>query len=139
MKKNAFFKNFKSIWGYFRSSKKYLVAYGVVSIVEAGLSILFPLLTAQIVLKMTDGLMDQLFFTALMLLLVEFVISSFSRFKAYFYNKIYLRTMVQLQKKTAEETLKIKVDEIDKNTSGMFIERINSDTSEISNVMMEYT
>ena len=139
MKKNAFLKNFKRIWQYFKSSKKYLIAYGVVSIVEAGLSILFPLLTAQIVLKMTDGLMKQLFFTAVGLLVVEIVISSFSRFKAYFYNKIYLSTMVRLQKDTAEETLKIKVDEIDKNTSGMFIERINNDTGEIATVLMEYT
>ena len=113
--------------------------YATISIVEALLSVALPLLSAKLLLSFTDTLLDQLLYTAFAILIVYFIIESFVRLKSFTYNKIYLSAMVLLQKETASEFLKLEIQEIDKNTSGMFIERINNDTGDIANVFMEYT
>ena len=44
-----------------------------------------------------------------------------------------------MQVDVARETLKLEVEEIDKSSSGLFIDRLNKDTSDISGMFMEYT
>ena len=44
-----------------------------------------------------------------------------------------------MQTAVAKETLKLEVKEIDKETSGLFINRLNNDTQDISSMFMEYT
>ena len=139
MKKKKIFKNLRRVWKYFKSSRKYLILYATISIVEALLSVLLPLLSAKLLLSFADTLLDQLFYTSLAILIVYFIIESFVRLKSFTYNKIYLSAMVLLQKETAAEFLKLEIQEIDKNSSGMFIERINNDTGDIASVFMEYT
>ena len=43
-----------------------------------------------------------------------------------------------MQEDLAKEILNIKVKEIDKNTSGLFIDRLNRDTEEIADVFVSY-
>ena len=50
------------------------------------------------------------------------------------YDYYVLDTVTDIQMEMFRETLKITTSEIDKNTSGTFIERINNDTNEIVNV-----
>ena len=57
-KKNKEFKlNLKRTWQYIKSSKFNLVGYGTVSIIEAVISAIIPLLTAKVILNLTDGIM----------------------------------------------------------------------------------
>ena len=108
------------------------------SIFEAIFSIVIPLITAKIILNMTSSAIKQLFLSAVALLIIKILSSFFVFFKSYFYRKIYHKTLIGLQTTLASKILNIEIDEINKNTSGLFINRLNKDTSEISSVFMQY-
>ena len=139
MKKSSFFKNIKKMWKYVRNSKCSLIGYLFVSIVEGVIGTILPLISAKIILNITDGLINQLILSALAVLIIELVLYTMYFFKGKFYQKVYQKTLVNLQVDVARETLKLEVEEIDKSSSGLFIDRLNKDTSEISGMFMEYT
>ena len=139
MKKSSFFKNIKKMWKYVRNSKGSLIGYLFVSIVEGVIGTILPLISAKIILNITDGLINQLILSALAVLIIELVLYTMFFFKGKFYQKVYQKTLVNLQIDVARETLKLEVEEIDKSSSGLFIDRLNKDTSEISGMFMEYT
>lgn len=138
-KKNKEFKlNLKRTWQYIKSSKFNLVGYGTVSIIEAVISAIIPLLTAKVILNLTDGIMEQLILSALAIFGVELILYTLYYFKGFFYQKIYQKTLINLQKAIAKEILNIEIKEIDKHTSGLFIDRLNKDTQDIAGLFMEY-
>ena len=57
--------NLKRTWNYIKLAKGNLVYYVVVSIIEAIISILLPIVSAKIILNMTDGIFLQLILTDL--------------------------------------------------------------------------
>lgn len=139
-KKNSnFFKNFKKTFQYMKKSKKYLIGYACVSLMEALLSIVLPLVSAKIILNITDKLMEQLIITAFIVFILHFLLSIMSYLKTYFYRKIYIEALVDLQMSLARETLKLEVEEIDKESSGLFIDRLNKDTGDLAGMFMEYS
>ena len=140
MKKNSsFFKDIKKMWKYVRNSKGSLIGYLFVSIIEGVIGAILPLISAKIILNITDALINQLILSALAVLIIELVLYTMYFFKGRFYQKIYQKTLVNLQIEVARETLKLEVEEIDKSSSGLFIDRLNKDTSDISGMFMEYT
>lgn len=60
MKKSSFLKNIKKMWKYVKSSKGSLIGYLFVSIVEGVIGAILPLISAKIILNITDGLINQL-------------------------------------------------------------------------------
>ena len=116
-----------------------LLGYGVVSIVEAIISAIIPLLSAKVILNITNGVINQLIFSALSVFFVELILYVMFYFKGFFYQKIYQKTLTSIQKAIAREILNLEIEEIDKNSSGLFIDRLNKDTQDISGLFMEYT
>lgn len=139
-KENAnFFRNIKKTWQYIKEAKWNLVGYAIVSIIEAIIGAILPLISAKIILNITDGVMEQLFFSAIVVFGIEFILYILYYFKGFFYNVVYRKTLVNLQVSVARETLKLEVKEMDKESSGLFIDRLNRDTQDISGMFMEYT
>lgn len=110
------------MWKYVRNSKGSLIGYLFVSIVEGVIGAILPLISAKIILNITDGLINQLILSALAVLIIELVLYTMYFFKGKFYQKIYQKTLVNLQVDVARETLKLEVEEIDKSSSGLFID-----------------
>lgn len=135
---NTFLIDIKKMWKYIKKAKISLLGYGIVSILEAASSIIVPLITAKIILNMTSSAIKQLLLSAVALLIVKLITSLLVFFKSIFYRKIYHKTLIGLQTSLASEILNIEIEEINKNTSGLFINRLNKDTSEISSVFMQY-
>lgn len=132
-------KNIKRLWKYIKTSRFNLIGYLLVSITEGIISAILPLISAKIILNLTNGLMNQLVLSALAVFIIDMIAYTLGYLKGYFYYKIYLKTLVDLQVAIARETLKIEISEIDKSTTGLFIDRLNNDTKEISGVFMEYS
>lgn len=137
-KDNAFLTDVKKIWKYIKKARMSLLGYGMVSILEAASSIVVPLITAKVILSMTSSAVKQLLLSAVLLLIVKLISSILVFFKAIFYRKIYHKTLIGLQTSLASKILDIEIEEINKNTSGLFINRLSKDTSEISSVFMQY-
>ncbi len=134
-----FFKNVKRTWKYIKPAKGKLIGYASVSIIEAIIGAILPLVGAKVILNITSGVINQLIFSAFLVLVMELVMYILYIFKGYLYQKIYQNTLIGLQTAVAKETLKLEVKEIDKETSGLFINRLNNDTQDISSMFMKYT
>lgn len=131
--------NVKRTWKYIKYAKKNLLGYGLISITESIISIILPLLSAEIILNISNSSIKQLILTAIALFIANIILYIVIYFKSLFYQRIYRKTMVSLQKAIAEEILKLEIQEIEKNTSGLFIDRLNKDTQDMSGLFMEYT
>lgn len=137
--KSHFFLNIRKTWAYIKDCKANLIGYAVVSIIEAIVGAILPLISANIILNLTNGVMSQLILSALTVFGIEFVLYIVFFFKGFLYQKAYHKTLVNLQTAVARETLKLEIKEIDNASSGLFIDRLNKDTQDISGLFMEYT
>ena len=131
--------NLKKTWKYIKSAKMNLVGYGAVSILEAIISAILPLLSAKVILNITNEVINQLVISALVVFFIEIILYVMYYFKSFFYRRIYQKTLINIQKSLAKEILNLEIAEIDKNSSGLFIDRLNKDTQDIAGLFMEYT
>lgn len=137
--KSSFFNNIKKTWSYIKECKLNLIGYALVSILEAIIGAISPLVASKIILNITDAAMKQLILSALALFFIDFILYILFYFKGFLYQKVYQRTLINLQVAVARETLNLEIKEIDKVSSGLFIDRLNNDTQDISSMFMEYT
>lgn len=135
---NDFKLNLKRTWKYIKQARMYLVEYGLVSVSEAIIGTILPLLSARVILNITNGVINQLILSAIAVFFVNMILYTMFYFKGFFYQKIYQKTLILIQKAMAKEILNLEVEEIDKNSSGLFIDRLNKDTQDISQLFMEY-
>ena len=138
-KKTSLFKSIKMVSKYFLKCKKYLVIYTMVSIFDATMGIVMPLLSAKLIMHISGDEMHQLLQALIIITCLEMVNAFTNFFKGYTYRKISRTTMLGIQMKVADETLKIKTSEIDSHSSGLFVDRLNKDTGDLSQVFMETT
>lgn len=126
--------NLKMSCRFIKKRKKTLVLMTVLSIILSGISIVVPILSAQQLLKLTDGLMDELLQVALFIFIVE-VSRNIVSFFLHRVTEVYMvKTVTEVQIEMFAETLRIETSEIDKNSSGTFIDRIKNDTQDIINI-----
>ena len=137
--KSIFFRNIKKMWKYIKESKYNLVGYAFVSIAEAVLGAIAPLYAAKVILNLTNGVINQLILSASFVLVLDLIMNVLQFFKGFWFQRIKQKTIVNLQFEVAKETLKLEIKEIDKANSGLFIDRLNRDTQDISSLFMEYT
>ncbi len=130
--------NLKRTWNYIKLAKGNLVYYVAVSIIEAIISILLPIVSAKIILNMTDGLFSQLILTGLAVMLLQCVIRLISFFKTVFYKRIFNVTIEAMKMDLTKAILDLEIRELDNSNSGLFINRINKDTEDIAGVFMEF-
>ncbi|MCI8497780.1 MAG: ABC transporter ATP-binding protein [Bacilli bacterium] len=138
-KKSSFMTNVKKTWAYIKDCKLHLVGYASVSIFEGIIGAIIPILLARIILNITDGAIKELIYTALITGVIEALLYILYYFKGFYFQRIYQRTLTRLQIAVARETLRLEISEIDKESSGLFIDRLNKDTQEISSMFMEFT
>lgn len=119
-------------------AKLYLLLYFFVAIMDCGVGVIIPLFSAKIILNMTSIAITQLIYAAVVVFIIEFIGSVSNFLKGSLYQKIYYKTMMNIEIKLATETLKIEIDEINKASSGLFIDRINNDATEMSEIFIDY-
>lgn len=138
MENDNFKLNVKRTWKYIKEAKLNIIGYGIVSIIEAIISAIIPLLAAKVILNITNGIINQLILSAIVVFIIELILYVMIYFKGFFYQKIYQKTLITIQKSLTKEILNLEVQEIDKNSSGLFINRLNKDTQDIAGLFMEY-
>ena len=129
--------NFKKTWYFVKEDKKYLILFMLFSLILCGISVVTPLLSAKMLLFLTDGLFKDLINIALIILVVELIRNLFNYLYNVLFNKYSLKATSRIQVSIAKETMKLEVSELDNNSSGVFIDRINNDTREIVNIFSD--
>ncbi|MCR5572534.1 MAG: ABC transporter ATP-binding protein/permease [Candidatus Saccharibacteria bacterium] len=115
-----------------------IVCSVILCLVGVAVSVSVPLLTSQIILRITDGLMQQVILTALVVLLLNLFENSMRLVRTFLFHKLQYGTLFGLQQALVRETLGMEVSEIDKNGTGKIIERLTSDADKISSIFADY-
>ncbi len=127
-------KNLKFSWKYIEGNKKSVYIYLICNLIGVAISIIVPILSAKIIINLTDNALYQLMSIAVVIFLVEM----FRNFVYYFQEKsgqiVYRESLNKLQIDLGKEILLLDNETLDKNGSGVFIQRLNNDTSKLADV-----
>jgi ABC-type multidrug transport system fused ATPase/permease subunit len=127
-------KNLKRSWKYARKNKKILIFYLIFCIFISIISAVIPIISAKVLINLTSGNFNELIKVSL----IVFSIEIFRNICVYFADKtgqlFYRETMVNIQLAITEETMKLEANVIDKNSSGVFIDRLNKDSSDLADI-----
>jgi len=126
--------NIKMSWQFVKNSKKTLIVMIFLSTIMSIISVIIPVLSAQLLIKLSGNLLKELFYVAVFIFIVEIASNIISTILRKITDIYMIKTITEIQLKMFEETLKIETTEIDKNTSGAFIDRINNDTNDIISI-----
>lgn len=134
----SFFYNFKMLWKYAKEEKKLIVKSVIFNILFIAIRISVILVSAKLIIKLTDNDMWGLLFTALIVFAVELSHNTIYYFLNGCYQKIYKNLFKGLQSELSEEILKIENECLDRNSSGVFIQRITSDTNNLASSFKDF-
>lgn len=127
-------KNMRLVYGYGKKYRINLIIFTIISITNIGINIVYPILTARMLVSLTNGLYEQLLIAALMCFGLSFF-CDFTTVALRRNTQVFFRgTTKNIQIAAAKEILKIELTSIDKAGSGTFIRRIVSDTDDMSRI-----
>lgn len=126
--------NLKFAWRYAKNQKKLIILYILCNLFQIIISVFLPVLSAKIIVCLTDNQLIQVLNIALILLLTELFRNCVVYLTNFFSQKIYRETFISVQSDLGYEILKLQNKCIDDNSSGVFIQRLTSDTSNIADV-----
>ncbi len=127
-------KNLKSTYKYARKGKKYLFWFLFINLILTVISVVVPVIIAKRMVILTSGLFEKLFGFIILIFIIEIFRNIIRYLYNYVYNKFYYDVRKNLQIELTRETLKLSQDELNHNSSGVFIERINNDTDNLTDI-----
>lgn len=126
--------NLSKVYSYGKKYRKNLIIFSVMSITFIIINIIAPILSAKQLVYLSGNLYVQLLGASAIILGLEFI-SAINHWILRRNTQVFFRgTTKNIQLDTAKEILKIELCDIDKTTSGTFIQRIGSDTDEMSKI-----
>lgn len=126
--------NLKFAWRYAKNQKKLIILYILCNLFQIIISVFLPVLSAKIIVSLTDNQLIQVLNIALILLVTELFRNCVVYLTNFFSQKIYRETFISVQSDLGYEILKLQNKCIDDNSSGVFIQRLTSDTRNIADV-----
>lgn len=127
-------KNLKSTYKYARKGKKYLLLFLFINFILTIISVIIPVIIAKRMVALTSGLFEKLLGLVILIFIIEILRNIIRYLYNYVYNKFYYDVRKNLQIELTRETLKLSQDELNHNSSGVFIERINNDTDNLTDI-----
>ena len=126
--------NMKKVYKYGKKYKKALIYQIICCIIFIVFNIVLPIVTSKQLVYLTNNLFEQLFIATIMVLIIN-IITHLFRVLLRRNTQIFFRgTTRDLQIALGKEILKIEVSEIDKDSTGTFVQRLGSDTDELSRI-----
>ena len=126
--------NLKKVYNYGKDKKLSLILEVVGSIIGIIINIILPILSAKLIVYLTDSIWNQLIITNLIVLAIDLI----SNLKTVLIRKntqIFFKTVSEnIQKDLAIEILKINQTELDSTSSGTFIQRMTTDPEQLSSL-----
>ena len=121
-------------WKLTKGSRKYLIGIGIFSMSLSLIGAIIPTFTAKQILYLNNSLWNKLLFVTLLVLIFEMSVNIFRYCFRKVGNLFYRETLKNIQIELAKETVKLETEEIDNNTSGLFIDRLNLDTTKLADI-----
>ena len=125
-------KNILFSWKYTRNSRGQLAFSVICQILGAALGIVAPVVSARIIVAYTNNEADRVIYIALVLLGVQILRNLFVVLSNIGYNRAYTGTLNALERDIVDNVLRIESQCLDEKGSGLFIQRITTDTARIA-------
>jgi len=129
---NTTWKNIRFSWKYTVNSRKTLGLSLLSQLLSAGLSIVAPMVSARIIVAYTQHEATRVIYIALALMIIQLLRNLFLVLSNQGYNRAYCRTLSNLEKDLVNSALRVESQCMDEKGSGLFIQRITTDTQRIA-------
>lgn len=129
-----FIKNIKFVWQYARDQKSKLVKYILCNLIAVIISVVVPIISAKIIVYLTDSMFYQLLFMTVVLCFLELLRNIVNYFSRSYSTIIFRESFIKIQTELGQNILKLENKVIDSNSSGVFIQRLTSDTSRLADI-----
>lgn len=129
-----FLSNLRFSYKYVKEQKKYLFGFAICQALTVLISVAVPILSANIIIYLTNSFLNQLVLLALVLTIVEMLRNFLNYFARKFMQILFRETYAKLQIEIGANILTLTNQTIDENGSGVFIQRITGDTSRIADI-----
>ena len=127
-------KNLKKAFKYIKPYKKQFVLNLIITIIITILGVLGPLLSAKLMIYLSNGTIDKLLLVALIVLIFEISDCIFHNISGLIFTKMNEKIALDIQLDLLKEIFNLQTEEFDKNNSGIFIERLKYDTRDIISI-----
>lgn len=132
-------RNLKMSWKFAKKNKKFLIGYSIFHICLCLIGVLAPVLSAKQLLFLSDSVWESLRNISIFIFIVE-ISRNICRYLSSKMGQLFFReTLIDLQLELARATLELETEEIDNHSSGIFIDRLNKDTSDIAEIFNLFT
>lgn len=130
------FKNLKRTFKYAKGERKQFILFLLFSSLVSVAGAVFPVLSAQIVVNMTNSI----FIKVIIVGIAIFFVQNIRNISHFFTNKcsqLFLRkTLLEMNVDVAEKVTKLKMKEIEGKSSGLFIDRISNDSNSMITILL---
>lgn len=127
-------KNIKFAWFYAKNEKWKIIKYIIANMIEVMISIIIPIISSKMIIMLTNNNLYQLVLMAFVIFITENIRNFVHYNTSYYANVIYRETLKRIQIDLGKNILKLENKVIDDNSSGLFIQRLSSDTTRIADV-----
>lgn len=128
------FPNLKLLWKYSKDQKSKIILYAISHVISIFIGIVLPILSAKIIIELTSNNFQQLILIAIAIYLIENLHNIMNYIQRYTTQKIFRNSFINIQVSLGREILKIENCCLDREGSGVFLQRITSDTQKISDM-----
>lgn len=126
--------NLKEVYKYGKAFRKNLFITLICCIVFITFNIIAPIYTAKQLLSLTESLFGELLVASFVVLLITIVTELFRVLLRRNTQVFFRGSAKNIQVALGREILKLQVSEIDKNSTGTFVQRLTGDTDELSRI-----
>ena len=123
---------FRFIWRYTRPHKWWFFLGVLTQGILVAIQVAAPLITARVIVALTQGTVEQILATAVSLLAVNAVSNLFTIACNRAYNVVYNKTLTLLESDLVHHALRITTRCLDQKGTGLFIQRLTQDTSQLA-------
>ncbi len=130
--RGSFRENLSFAWGYTKHSKGHLILAIGLQLASVLLMIIAPILSAKIIVQLTDVAFYQVLWTAILLFSVNLASAVIMSGCNWAYNVVYNRTLTLLEVDISQNVLRVENKAVEDNGTGLFIQRLTVDTSNLA-------
>ena len=127
-------KNLKFAWQYAKDVKNKIIMFIVFDFIQIIISIILPIISAKMIVRLTSNELEQVLYLAIILFLIQTGRNIIDFFTDYYIRYSYKEILKKLQMDLSKTILQLKNSCIEKTSSGLFIQRITSDTTKIADI-----
>lgn len=129
-----FIKNIKFVWIYNKRNKYKLIIEAILDLIAIGIGVVIPILSANQIISLTDNELTRLIYISLVLLVVQII----ERVIYYICGRIMIRmyrdNLIEIQSDLGKVIMRLETPVLDSNSSGLFIQRLTSDTEKLADI-----